>query len=138
MLGLADEPYETLRAELKDALTEYYRVNDVHQYDELLRALGYFTHHYGKIDRLDSLNEYWLETEAQLRTDFNLFGLKTEDMPTERAGMKNTIVISLRKCSLSPESSSMIPTSASSAPAAAWALIMQPTSSSAIRISSVA
>ncbi len=50
----------------------------MHQYDELLRALGYFTHHYGKIDRLDSLNEYWLETEAQLRTDFNIFGLKIE------------------------------------------------------------
>ena len=53
----------------------------MHQYDELLRALGYFTHHYGKIDRLDSLNEYWLETEAQLRTDFNIPGLKTDDMP---------------------------------------------------------
>jgi hypothetical protein len=40
VLGLADEPYETLRAELKEALTEYYRVNDMHKYDELLRALG--------------------------------------------------------------------------------------------------
>jgi len=58
-------------------LTEYYKVNDMHSYDELLRALGYFTHHYGKLDRIDSLNEYWLETEAELRTDFNIPGLKT-------------------------------------------------------------
>ncbi|OGO35057.1 MAG: hypothetical protein A2W35_20135 [Chloroflexi bacterium RBG_16_57_11] len=81
VLGLADEPYDLLNPGLKDALTEYYKVNDMHSYDELLRALGYFTHHYGKIDRIDSLNEYWLETEAELRTDFNIPGLKTPDMP---------------------------------------------------------
>jgi hypothetical protein len=79
-LGLADESYDQMRPELKAALTQYYRVNDMHNYDELLRALGFFTHHYGKIDRLDSQNEYWLETEALLRTDFNIFGLKTADM----------------------------------------------------------
>jgi hypothetical protein len=81
VLGLADEPYDQLNPQLKGALTEYYRVNDMHHYDDLLRACGYFTHHYGKIDRLDSLNEYWLETEARLRTDFNIPGLKLDDMP---------------------------------------------------------
>lgn len=81
MLGLANEHYDQLNPQLKGALTEYYRVNDMHNYDELLRACGYFTHRYGKIDRLDSLNEYWLETEAQLRTDFNIFGLKAYDIP---------------------------------------------------------
>jgi hypothetical protein len=80
VLGLADEPYELLKPELKSVLKEYYRVNDMHNYDELLRGLGYFTHRYGKIDRIDSQNEYWLETEARLRTDFNIAGLKTEDM----------------------------------------------------------
>ena len=76
VLGIADAPFEGLRPELQAALTEYYRVDDMHDYDQLLRALGYFTHKYGKIDRLDSLNEYWLETESQLRTDFNIQGLK--------------------------------------------------------------
>ena len=80
VLGLADEPYDLLSPQLKTALTEYYRVNDMHNYDELLRALGYLTYHYGKIDRIDSLNEYWLETEAQLRTDFNIFGLKNQEI----------------------------------------------------------
>ena len=46
----------------------------MHNYDELLRACGYFTHRYGKIDRLDSHTEYWMETEARLRTDFNVPG----------------------------------------------------------------
>ncbi|MDW8090925.1 MAG: ATP-grasp domain-containing protein [Meiothermus sp.] len=80
VLGLADAEYHQLRPELRQALTEYYKVGDLHRYDELLRALGYFTHRYGKIDRLDSLNEYWLETEAMLREDFNIFGLRPADM----------------------------------------------------------
>ena len=76
VLGLADEPYDRLHPDLRAALTEYYRVEDMHNYDELLRAMGYFTHRYGKIDRIDSQNEYWLETEARLREDFNIFGLR--------------------------------------------------------------
>lgn len=81
VLGLADASYNELRQELRSALTEYYRVNNATNYDELLRALGYFTHRYGKIDRLESHNEYWLETDARLRTDFNIPGLHTLDMP---------------------------------------------------------
>lgn len=80
VLGLADEPYDRLRPELRTALKEYYRVNDMHNYDELLRALGYFTFRHGKIDRIDSQNEYWLETEAHLRDDFNIFGLRSAQM----------------------------------------------------------
>jgi hypothetical protein len=94
VLGLADEPYELLNPALKEALNEYYRVGDMHNYDELLRALGYFTHRYGKIDRLDSMNEYWLESEAQLRSDFNIPGLKVEDMPRvkRKSLMKQTFL----------------------------------------------
>lgn len=80
VLGLADETYDFLRLELRQSLNEYYRVNSMHDYDELLRALGYFTHKYGKIDRLDSHNEYWLETEARLRTDFNIPGIKNDQI----------------------------------------------------------
>jgi hypothetical protein len=78
VLGLGDENYDSLSHELKSALTEYFRVNDMHNYDELVRALGYFTHRYGKLDRLDSHNEYWLETEARLRTDFNIRGIRSD------------------------------------------------------------
>jgi len=80
VLGLADEPYDLLPHTLKNSLSVYYRVNDMHNYDELVRALGYFTHQYGKLDRIDSLNEYWLETEARLRADFNIRGLQGEDL----------------------------------------------------------
>jgi len=80
VLGLADEPYERLHPELRDALTEYYRVDDMHRYDDLVRALGWFTHRHGRIDRIESLNEHWLETDARLRTDFNVPGITTTEI----------------------------------------------------------
>ncbi len=78
VLGVADAAYDSLRPDLRDALTEYYRVPDLHDYDALVRALGHFTARHGRIDRIDSLNEYWLETEARLRTDFNIPGLNLQ------------------------------------------------------------
>jgi biotin carboxylase len=47
-------------------------------YDEVLRAVGHFTHRHGRIDRFESLNEYWLSLEASLRTDFNIPGIKRD------------------------------------------------------------
>jgi len=82
VLGIGDTPYEHLSSDLKYALTEYYRVNHMEDYDQLLRAVAFFTHKYGKIDRICSLNEYWLEKEAMLRTDFNVYGVKTDGIQT--------------------------------------------------------
>ena len=75
VLGIGDAPYDTLAPGVRDALTEYYRVERMDDYGQLLRACGFFTHKYGKIDRIDSLNEFWLATEARLRDDFNVFGV---------------------------------------------------------------
>lgn len=94
VLGLADENYDSLRSELKSSLTEYFRVNNMNNYDELLRALGYFTHRHGKLDRLDSHNEYWLETEARLRTDFNISGIRSDqiDRIKRKSRMRETFI----------------------------------------------
>ena len=69
---------------LRAVLGEYYRVSDMEDYGQLLRALGHFTHRHGKIDRLDSLNEHWLEKEAALRDDFNVPGLRAAQMARVR------------------------------------------------------
>ncbi|MCP4179034.1 MAG: ATP-grasp domain-containing protein [bacterium] len=80
VLGIGDEPHYKLHAQLKEAMTEYYKVSDMHNYDELIKAVAYFTYKYGKIHRLDSHSEYWLDTEAKLRDDFNIYGLREKDM----------------------------------------------------------
>lgn len=72
VLGIGDCPHEGLSGELQYALTEYYRVDSLEDYDAVLRAVGYFTSRYGKIDWIESNNEYWLELDAQLRLDFNV------------------------------------------------------------------
>lgn len=79
-LGIADTPYEDLSEGLRQNLTEYYRVTDMEDYDQVYRAVAYFAHKYGRIDRIESHNEYWLELDAKLRTDFNVFGYKNQDM----------------------------------------------------------
>ena len=58
VLGIGDAPYDELRDDLKWALTEYYRVNSLENYDEMIRAVGYFTGRYGKMDWIESNNEY--------------------------------------------------------------------------------
>lgn len=72
VLGIGDAPYDSLEAPLKAALTEYYRVDSLEDYDRVYRAVAFFAYKYGKIDWIESMNEYWLEQDARLRTDFNI------------------------------------------------------------------
>ena len=72
VLGIGDVPYDTLNDQLKGALMEYYYVDTLEDYDQVYRAVAFFIHKYGRIDWLESLNEYWLPVDARLRTDFNI------------------------------------------------------------------
>ncbi len=82
VLGIGDQPYDELLPELKDSLTEYYKVGSLENYDEVYRGVAFLTFKYGRIDFLESNNEYWLEQDARLRTDFNITtGFQTSDIP---------------------------------------------------------
>lgn len=72
VLGIGDQPYDELKPELKDSLNEYYKVGSLENYDEVYRAVAFLTFKHGRIDWLESNNEYWLEQDARLRTDFNI------------------------------------------------------------------
>lgn len=81
VLGIGDCPYDLLREELRNSLHEYYLVSNLENYDEVFRAVAYFTYTYGKIDFLESNNEYWLERDAKLRTEFHITsGFMESDM----------------------------------------------------------
>ncbi|MEE0138558.1 carbamoylphosphate synthase large subunit [Fusobacterium ulcerans] len=84
-LAIGEEEYYSLTPELRSSLNEYYKVSSLENYDEVYRACAYFAYKYGRIDWLESNNEYWLLRDAQLRTDFNInTGLKNDKI----AGIK--------------------------------------------------
>ena len=72
VLGIGDTPYDNLAQECKDSLDEYYWVSSLEDYDQVFRAVAFFSFKYGKIDWLESNNEYWLSQDARLRDDFNI------------------------------------------------------------------
>ena len=74
VLGIGDCPWFELSDEVKEALTEYYFCYDLSKDEELIQAISYFQEKYGKIDHLESNNEFWLEQDAKMRT---IFGITT-------------------------------------------------------------
>lgn len=80
VLGVGSESYDALSQTLKDNLVEYFRVNDLEDYEEVFRAAAFLTYKHGKIDRIESNNEYWLELDARLREDFNVYGVKPKQL----------------------------------------------------------
>ena len=72
VLGIGDTPYDQLDPLLKNALVEYYYVPSMESYADMFRAVAYYAFKYGRIDWIESNNEYWLEQDAKLREDFNV------------------------------------------------------------------
>ena len=82
VLGIGDQPYDELSEGLKDSLAEYYKVSNLENDDEVYRAVAFLTYKHGRIHWLESNNEYWLERDARLRTDFNITsGFQEKDIP---------------------------------------------------------
>ncbi len=82
VLGIGDQPYNELTADLRNSLNEYYKVSNLENDDEVYRAVAFLTYKHGRIDWLESNNEYWLERDARLRTDFNIkSGFQVDDIP---------------------------------------------------------
>ena len=80
VLGIGQEPYDQLPDDLRNALTEYFRVENLENLDEVKRAAAFLIYKHGPIDRVESHNEHWLESDAQLREQFNIFGAKPSQL----------------------------------------------------------
>ena len=65
-LAISDANYNSLSDVQKSAFDDYYQVSSLENYDEVYRAVAWFAHRYGKIDWLESNNEYWLFQDANL------------------------------------------------------------------------
>ncbi|MGA9521001.1 MAG: ATP-grasp domain-containing protein [Myxococcaceae bacterium] len=84
VMGLGDSPEYELRPELRNALSDYWYAHSLGDYDQAVRALGFFTYRHGRIDRIDSHTEHWLGLEAQLREDFNIPGPRPQALHQRR------------------------------------------------------
>ena len=82
VLGIGDCPYDYLMPELQNSLTEYFKVDTLEDDEAVYRAIAFFIFKYGRIEWIESNNEYWLERDARLRTDFNITtSFQASDIP---------------------------------------------------------
>ncbi len=72
VLGIGDTPFNELALEVKQNLFEYYFCPNMNDYASMFKAVAFFAFKYGKIDYLESHNEWWLINDSKLRTDFNV------------------------------------------------------------------
>jgi len=72
VLGIGDCPFEQLDRRVVDALTDYRWLPSLENYDSVYRTVASYIAKYGRVDYVESQNEYWLELEARLRDDFNV------------------------------------------------------------------
>ena len=81
VLGIGDAPWEAIGESCQNSLSDYRYVSSLQDYDQVYRAVADYVFRYGRIDYVESENEYWLELDARIRTDFNITtGPKFEDM----------------------------------------------------------
>ena len=80
VLGIGSESYDNLTDGLKNSLTEYYKVNDLENYEEVLRGVAFLIYKHGVIDRVESNNEHWLMLDSIIREQFNIPGVKPKNL----------------------------------------------------------
>ena len=78
--GIGWEAPERLPPELRGALAEYCRVENMGDYDHVLRAAAWLLSRIGRFDRVVAQEEHFVDLEAALRLDFNVPGLKPADI----------------------------------------------------------
>lgn len=83
-LGIGDVDMHLLTPEQQQAMTAWYRVDSLDRYGDVYRAVAFLIHRHGRIDRIESFNEHWLELEARLREDFNVSGPSLDDVARHR------------------------------------------------------
>lgn len=72
VLAIGDVHESLISPELSQHIDAYYYVADMNHYPHMKEAIAYFIHRFGTIDWIESNNEHWLKTDAQLREDFSI------------------------------------------------------------------
>ncbi|GAB4280364.1 MAG: ATP-grasp domain-containing protein [Candidatus Rifleibacteriota bacterium] len=94
VFGISDLPDEALDYRVKKSLVGHYRVSRLENTEEVLNACRFFEAHLGKIERVESHLEPWIELEAEIRKEFNVPGPKPDDLQfmKRKSKMKDVFV----------------------------------------------
>lgn len=90
VMGIGDAFRENLSLDLLTALTDYHYLDlncysgkahfDDECYDRIYRTVADCIARRGRLQHVESFNEYWLPLEARIREDFNVVGPHPEDL----------------------------------------------------------
>jgi len=80
VFGISDLPDEALDPRLRNAMNGHYKVDRLENVDQVIQGCGFFNDHIGKIDRVESHLEPWIELEAVLREKFDITGPKPAEL----------------------------------------------------------
>lgn len=90
LLGIGQDSYDDLSEAMKAAFTEYFRVADITDEDEVRRAVAFLFYRHGPIDRIESFKAEYLPFEADLREQFHIPGPKPRDVVRFQSWAKMT------------------------------------------------
>jgi hypothetical protein len=80
VLGIGEGNYQEFTNELKSNLTEYQYCN-LSDFESVVKIVSYYENKYGKIDYIESNNEYWLTLDAKIRDIFHIeTGVQLKDI----------------------------------------------------------
>jgi hypothetical protein len=84
VLGIGDAPLRQESA-VAHMLSHYVHEPRMGEYPVLKDAVERLIDRFGPIDRVDSNGEHWLDAEAKLRDDFDVPGLRSEELRRQRS-----------------------------------------------------
>ena len=83
-LGLGDSPGHDVPVSLAGALREYVFLPSLTDEDAVYRAAAGLISRHGRLDRIESVSEHWLDTAARLRDDFRVPGPSADTVARHR------------------------------------------------------
>lgn len=85
VLGVGDDPPESLSPSLRASLTEYLHLPRMADYDVLRDGVAGLVARHGPLQGIDSIAERWLAEEGRLRDDFGVPGLTAAQTARQRS-----------------------------------------------------
>ncbi|MCS7189560.1 MAG: carboxylate--amine ligase [Bacteroidia bacterium] len=99
-IGIGGVPFHELPPQVAQSLNFYVGLEDLHDTEKVIRTAYELQNQVGKIEGVDSFNEYWLPLEATIREALNIPGPRPSDLPTFQ--QKSQMKLYFQKAGIEP------------------------------------